>query len=71
MIRLCIKLPSTGSAMMWEGGKETTRKREKERMGGEKRERVGGRLQMTASVTPGEGGREGERDKRGRERAKK
>ena len=42
MIRLCIKLLSTGSAMMWEGGRETTkREQEKERRGGEERE--GGR----------------------------
>ncbi len=65
MIRLCIKLLSTGSAMMWEGGRETTGGRE--RRGEEKGE--GGRLQMAVfcdTMGESEGGRD--REERGRER---
>lgn len=51
---------------------DNKREREKKRIGKEKRERgrEGGRLQMAASVTPQEGGRERESEKetvRGRE----
>lgn len=53
MIRLCSKLLSTGSAMMWEGGRQRERGRERE-------ERREAGLQMAASVTPLEGGRDGE-----------
>lgn len=49
MIRLCIKLLSTGSAMMWEGLRETT---------GEERGRERG-CKWQFSVTPWEGEREG------------
>lgn len=49
---------------------DNKREREKKRIGKEKRERERGRLQMAASVTPQEGGRERESEKetvRGRE----
>lgn len=63
MICLCIKLLSTGSAMMWEGGGEGDNRREREREeGGEKKDRGReGGCKWQFSVTPSEGGREGGR----------
>lgn len=62
MIRLCIKLLSTGSAMMWEG----VRQQERERRGGgeEKRERgrEGGSEAANGSFCDTRGGREGGRE---------
>lgn len=63
MIRLCIKLLSTGSAMMWEGLKETTRGREK----GRRKQREGARLQM-AVFCDTMGGRERVREQRNSQR---
>lgn len=64
MIRLCIKLLSTGSAMMWEGGSETTREREKERGGGKKRGGEGGSEAANGSFCDIRRGREGETERR-------
>lgn len=60
MICLCIKLLSTGSAMMWEGLRNNKRERES----GRRREREGARLQMAVFCDTMGGGREGGRVKK-------
>lgn len=54
MICLCIKLLSTGSAMMWEGLRNNKRERES----GRRKEREGARLQMAVFCDTMGGGRE-------------